>query len=159
MCCVVGLVVWYFFSMFQFYNGWIRLDPLCRTISNNANSIRVVDDRYTREAAERVKNAIAHEYSEDGVFVDDEGTVFIRPAIVYGEVDFVDRFGQWALKSDDEPYFYNGPGVTCDELQPLVRSPIDVSATKRLGLPYSFYVSMHFNDTATWNSWRDLYRQ
>jgi len=154
MCCVAGLVAWYLYSMFEFYHGWMRLDPLCHTVG----AVRVVDDRYTREAAEKVRAAIADEYLGDVVFVDEEGTVFIRPAIFIGDEDFLDRFGQWALKPEGGLYSHSGPGITCEELQPFVRSPIDMFALKTLDWPFSFYVWMHYGDYAMWEKWRGIYR-
>ena len=94
LCCIAGLVVWFFYGMIQFHLGWMRLDPLCVEEPDWTQPAVFRDVLYTSEAAARLRSVIAAEYSDEIVYVDDEGVVFIKPALYYAEWDQLDRFTQ-----------------------------------------------------------------
>ena len=102
-CCNAGLAAWYLYSMFQFHHGWIRLDPLCVKRGDFRMPVYSVDRLYTPEAAFRLRDVIATEYSEEAVYVDDRGAVHIRPMLYYGNLLDLDRFGQLVLRPEDRP--------------------------------------------------------
>ena len=158
VCCVAGLVAWYFVSMLHFHYGWERLDPLCRR-SPNSGGVRVIDDRYTAKAAERMEDVIASKFSPDAVFVDDDGVIYIRPPLYYGYFTGLDRFAQLVVRPEDEPYLVQMPRITCDELEPLLRSPIDTVEWTTHRWPFSLYVIVLQPDWDTLHRWELLYKE
>ncbi len=156
-CCAAGLVAWFLVSMLYFHYGWERLDPLCRE-SPRSGRVYVIDARFTAEAAAQMKDVIASQFSEDAVFVDSGGVIYIRPALYYGYLSELDRFAQLVVRPEDEPYLYQTRRFTCDELQPLIESPIDTVEWTTHRWPFSFYVIVLQPDYDTLRRWELLYK-
>ena len=145
--------------MFQFYYGWMRLDPLCLVDNEYRHPVLVMDNRYTSEAAAELEKVISRQFSSEAVYVDEDSNVFIRPALYYGYLNELDRFGQLVVRPEDEPYLYQTPGISCDELRNLVRSPIDLTTRKVHAWPFSLYVMMRQPNDRTLDSWEELYKE
>jgi hypothetical protein len=156
-CVMAGLIGWYVYSMFEFYHGWIRLDPRCVTDGDFRYPIHVIDGLYTPEAAALLKDVIASMFSEEAVLVDDDGVVYIRPPLYYGYHEELDRFAQLVVRPEDRMYLYQRPGISCDEMQQLVRSEIDETKWEVDRYAFSFYVLLTRPDWATLDRWDELY--
>lgn len=156
-CFVAGLVAWYFVSMLLFHYGWERLDPMCRE-SPYSSHVYVIDGRYSVEAAEKMKQVIATLFSEDAVSVDESGFIYIRPALYYGYYSELHRFAQLVVRPEDEPHLYQTRRITCDELQPLLRFPIDDQQRTTHKWPFSLYVLILQPEWSTLERWQDLYK-
>jgi hypothetical protein len=144
--------------MFEFYLGWMRLDPMCAAYRSTRYPIYVVDNLYTAEAAQKIENVVATTFGKDAVYVDLDGAVYIKPALYYGYLDELDRFPQLVVRPEDEPHLYQSPSITCSELQQLLRSPIDMTKSQVLGWPFSLYVLVTQPSWDTLQRWQTLYR-
>lgn len=150
---------WFLWSAAQFYVGWMRLDPMCVAYSSTRYPVYVFDNLYSDEAAQKLQEIVASNFGKDAVHVDSEGVVYIKPALYYGYLEELDRFPQLVLRPEDEPHLYQTPGLSCDELQGLVRSPIDMTKRRVLKWPFSVYVFVLQPDWDTLSGWQGLYRE
>jgi hypothetical protein len=157
-CFGIG-VLWFLCSLAQFYLGWMRLDPMCVAHSPLRYPVYVFDNLYTVGAAAKLEKVIGSLFGKDAVYVDSEGVVHIKPALYYGYLDELDRLPQLVVRPEDEPHLYQRPGINCDELQQLVRSPIDMTKRDILKWPFSFYVLVLQPDFDTLYRWQALYRE
>jgi hypothetical protein len=156
-CVIAGLIGWYVYSMFQFYNGWTRLDPLCVADGDFRYPVYVIDDLYTPEAAAQLRDVIASMFSEEAVLLGDDGVVYIRPPLYYGYHEELDRFVQLVVRPEDRMYVYQRPGISCDEMQRLVHSEVDKTTWEVDRYAFSFYVLLTRPDWGTLDRWEGLY--
>jgi hypothetical protein len=77
--------------------------------------------------------------------------------LYYGRLKNLDRFGQLVVRPEDKTYLYQTPGVTCEEIQPFVRSEIELAEASTLGWPFSLYVFVRQPDGPTLNMWEYWY--
>ncbi|MEM7121086.1 MAG: hypothetical protein AAF563_07420 [Pseudomonadota bacterium] len=155
--CAGILVIWFLYGFASFWWGWIRLDPLCRT-AHYQGSPYVIHDLYTPEAAVKLQDAIAAEYSNEVVRIDDNGVVYIRPVIYHADFGELDRYGQLVVRPEDRLHLYQTQRLSCEELQAIVRSKIDLSDARRLRYSYSFYLFVLQPDRSTLGRWASAYR-
>lgn len=107
----------------------------------------------------KLRDVISAEYSDAAVLVDNEGVVFIKPAIYHAEFTELSRFVQLVVRPEDRKHLYQSPRISCDELQQLVRSKIDLSNLRSIRYSYSFYLFVLQPDRSTLWGWADRYRQ
>ena len=155
--CVGVLVIWFLYGFVNFWWGWMRLDPLCRT-EHLQNSPYAIDDLYTPEAAVKLRDAIAAEYSDEVVRIDDNGVVYIRPVIYHADFTELDRYGQLVVRPEDRLHLYQTQRISCEELQTIVRSEIDLSNARYLRYSYSFYLVVLQPNQGTFWGWAAKYR-
>ena len=151
------LAVWFLHGFINFWWGWTRLDPLCRT-EHYEDAPYVIHALYTPDAAAKLKDAIASEYSEDVVRIDGNGVVYIRPVIYHADFGELDRYGQLVVRPEDRIHLYQTPRISCEELQTLVRSEIDLTSARRFRYSYSFYLFVLQPDQNTFWRWATKYR-
>ena len=153
-----ALVLWFLYSAAQFHWGWKKLDPLCVDEPGRSFAF-VVDDLYTPEAAERLRDVIASRYSDEAVAIDHDGAVLIRPALFYGYFLDLVRLGQLVVRPEDDRFLLQTPKLTCDELRPFVRSDFDEEDLEPHRWPLTFYVWVMQASADTEHRWESTYKK
>lgn len=156
--CVAGLVIWFFHGMWQFHNGWMQLEPRCVEEPNDSLPEVFPSIKFARGFADNLRDIVASEYNSDIIRVDEDGIVYVKPALYYAEWSELDRFSQMLVRPIDRRLIPQSLRISCEELQPFVRSKIDVRDGYGIPTPVTFYLILRQPDQETFRRWASDYR-